>query len=520
MSLLLHLPQGRTRAEVLPLKNGEAVFNLDKRELGDGVNRFTIFDQNTRPVAERLYFKRPARSLAVDTRLDQGTYATRQKVSLTLSTDADTTTDLSVAVYLLDSLPQPTPATIDSYLLLTSGLSGTVESPGDYLQQSGPEADESLDLLMLTHGWTRYDAKDMRPDGPDNSSDNRFAPEYRGHFIKGRVIDTRTEQPISNVTAFLAAPDLRPKLFLANSDAEGNIRFEVDKLYDNQDVIVQTDYRIDSTYRIEISSPFSERYSGRRWPQYAPSAGEADAMLNRSINMQATNAFNPLPQLGATFYGADTLAFYGRPDEKYFLDAYTRFPTTEEVMREYVPGVFVKKRQGKFRFNVLDKITPQGQVFRDEPLILMDGVPVFNTDRIMAFDPLKIRKLEVIDGMYYLGPRSFPGIVSYSTYKGDLAGLELDPRALVIAYDFAQSKKQFYAPRYETADRRNSRLPDFRNLLLWAPTLTTDAQGKRSFDFYTSDQTGTYRVVVQGITAKGTAGSQVLTFEVKPEARQ
>ena len=187
-------------------------------------------------------------------------------------------------------------------------------------------------------------------------------------------------------------------------------------------------------------------------------------------------------------------------------------------MREYVPGVFVRRQQGRFHFRVVDNITPQG-AFRDDPLILLDGVPVFDTDKIMAFDPLKVKKLEVVDGLYYLGHRSFSGIVSYATYKGDLAGLELDPRALVLSYQFAQSKKEFYAPRYD-ATTRDSRLPDFRNLLHWVPTLIPDAQGNVGLDFYTSDQTGTYRVVVQGITPNGQAGSTQTTFEVKPKVRQ
>ena len=74
-------------------------------------------------------------------------------------------------------------------------------------------------------------------------------------------------------------------------------------------------------------------------------------------------------------------------------------------------------------------------------------------------------------------------------------------------------------PRYD-ATTRASRLPDFRNLLHWVPTLIPDAQGRASLDFYTSDQTGTYRVVVQGLTPTGQAGSTEVTFEVKPEIRQ
>ena len=235
--------------------------------------------------------------------------------------------------------------------------------------------------------------------------------------------------------------------------------------------------------------------------------------------MQTLNAFVPLTPVLTEYTGADTLAFFGKPDAKYFLDAYTRFPTMEEVMREYVPGVFVRRRQGKFHFLLADRVTPQG-IFNQDPLILLDGVPVFSTDRIMEFDPLKVKKLEVVNALYYLGHLSFSGIVSYTTYKGDMAGFPLDPRALVQSYQFAQSRREFYAPRYEDALSRESRLPDFRNLLHWMPTLTTNAQGKGTLNFYTSDQTGTYRVVVQGLAADGSAGSQTFTFEVKPGVRQ
>jgi hypothetical protein len=62
----------------------------------------------------------------------------------------------------------------------------------------------------------------------------------------------------------------------------------------------------------------------------------------------------------------------------------------EEVMREYVPGVQVRRRGNNFRFMVFDR--PYKTIFQDNPMVLLDGVPVFDIDRIMAFDPLKVKK--------------------------------------------------------------------------------------------------------------------------------
>ena len=48
----------------------------------------------------------------------------------------------------------------------------------------------------------------------------------------------------------------------------------------------------------------------------------------------------------------DTTPFYGKGDKTYFLDDYTRFATMEEVMREYVTEVLVRRSGSKFHFRV------------------------------------------------------------------------------------------------------------------------------------------------------------------------
>ena len=209
----------------------------------------------------------------------------------------------------------------------------------------------------------------------------------------------------------------------------------------------------------------------------------------------------------------DSLAFYGRADETYYLDDFTRFQVMEEVMREYVPGVLVRKRKDGFHFVVIDNL--HRDVLPDDPMILLDGVPIFDADKIMAFDPLKVKKLEVLTRKYYLGLLTLQGIVSYSTYKGDLAGYELDPKALSLNYEGLQLQREFYAPRYDAPAERNSRIPDQRNLLYWAPDIITDRDGKQQLDFYTSDLTGNYELVIEGTTTDGLSGSTSYTFSVK-----
>jgi hypothetical protein len=173
----------------------------------------------------------------------------------------------------------------------------------------------------------------------------------------------------------------------------------------------------------------------------------------------------------------------------------------------------VRKRKDGFHFLVVDKVN-QG-ILTGDPLVILDGMPVFDTDRILSFDPLKVRKLEVVTRNYYLGPLLLNGIVSYSTYQGDLAGFALDPRSVSINYEGLQLQREFYSPSYDTQKERNHRMPDQRTVLQWKPVLKTDEDGKATMDFYTSDSTGEYIVIANGLAANGVAGSAEYKFIVK-----
>jgi hypothetical protein len=132
----------------------------------------------------------------------------------------------------------------------------------------------------------------------------------------------------------------------------------------------------------------------------------------------------------------------------------------------------------------------------------------------MAFDPLKVRKLEVITRRYYLGYSSFLGVVSFTTYRGDLGGFELDPKSVSLDYEGVQQRREFYSPKYETQKQIESRIQDRRNLLYWNPSITTDKNGKCQIEFYTSDMDGDFEIIVEGITKNGLAGSVRSSFKV------
>jgi hypothetical protein len=248
-------------------------------------------------------------------------------------------------------------------------------------------------------------------------------------------------------------------------------------------------------------------------PPFPVPEKDAQALLFRTTHAQVDNHFlSEKKQQFLSYKAPDSLAFYGLPDKKYFLDDYTRFVTMEEVMREYVNEVRVRKNKDNFQFTVFDQ--PHNYYFENEPMVLLDGIPVFDINKIMAFDPLKMKKIEVVARRYYLDSVINEGIISYSTYKGDLGGFKLDPSSIILEWSGLQYEREFFSPVYETADLAASRIPDFRNLLFWNPNAETDNSGKVKLNFYTSDLPGKYVIVAEGLDSRGIAGRGSSSFIV------
>ncbi|GAB3491294.1 hypothetical protein GCM10027341_04090 [Spirosoma knui] len=502
--LVGHTRQSVNVAEMRVLQNNEAQFLIPKQRLGEGISYLTVFSGAAQPVCERLYFKRPQANLLIQATSNQPTYGTRAPVTLTLkASDAANkpqAADLSVSVYRIDSLQSGEGAGIADYLWLTSDLKGTIESPEYYLTHTGADVDSAIDNLMLTQGWRRFRWETVLQPRP---TDRKAAPEYAGHVVQGRVMDSRTGKAAADVVLYLSIPGKAIQLYSTRTDAQGVARFEVDNFYGPKDLVMQTE-QPDSLYRVEIINPYAESPALTRLPVFNLAESVKEEVVARSLAMQVQNSYHNQYVVQSRI-SADSSTFYGVPDERYRLDAYTRFTIMEEVLREYVTAVQPRQRDRHFYLRVSN--LPYREFFNEEPLILLDGVPITNTDRLMAFSPLKIQTLDVVARRYFLGPSKLSGIVSFRTYKGDLAGFQLDPRQVVLEYEGLQAQREFYAPQYATAKQRESRLPDFRNLLYWNPQVATTQQGQAIVTFPTADQQGTYLVVVHGMTTDGRAAT-------------
>jgi hypothetical protein len=394
-------------------------------------------------------------------------------------------------------------------LYLNSELKGRIETPEYYFANADKASDEALDNLLLTQGWRRFRWSDVMD---SKKPAFEFLPEVEGPVVTGKVINKLTGNPVPFSGAYLSIPGDDYAFSSATSDAQGLVHFGFRDIYKNNAIVVQPALQKDSSNRIDIINSYSDKFSLNSLRPLTISRSQEAVLVNRSISTQVENTYAIERKRQYVKTNPDTTSFYGKPDRQYNLDDFTRFQTMEEVMREFVEDVRVRKDGEKYNFKVRNRLF--NTYFEEDPLILLDGIPISDASKIIALDPLKIKRIELVLYNYYIGSSVFAGIVNVKSYSGEIGATQIDPNSLVIEYDGLQQQREFYSPQYGSREAEESHIPDFRNVLFWAPQITTGSDGKSQLSFYSSDLKGKFAVVVQGITAGGLPGKTVTQFEV------
>ena len=509
--LLVHNRHNISVAAQTKVADAITHFIIDKSKLDDGLSYVTIFDERRNPLCERLIFKRPAQALTIKAAMGAPNYNTRQKVDIdiaTLSKDNKALpANLSLSVFRFDSLQKTPDANISGYLWLSGELRGHVESPDYYLENNNQEVSQALDNLLLSQGWTQFDWNKVLSAGKPHIA---FLPEYNGPIVTGNVVNTLTNKSAPNITAYLTITGSQHHLYISKSDTAGRLIFNTRDFFGPREIVAQTNWMQDSTYRINITNPYSEEYDQTKLPPFGANSSFSDLLTRANVDMRVQNIFSA-KQVKFDTPSMENPMFYGKASYNYKLDDYTRFLKMEDVIHEYVRLVGVTRQRDKINFEITsDKKTLPGQ-----PLVMLDSRPIFDGVKVLNIDPLKVKTLDVVTNNYVYGPAVLNGILSFTSYDGASINTELDPRAIVLDFDGLQLERKFYSPIYDTEQQRNGTIPDFRSTLYWNPDVQTDQNGSSKLSFYTGDKTGEYIGIIEGMTFGGETGYKYFYFEVK-----
>ncbi|WP_445381715.1 hypothetical protein [Robiginitalea sp. IMCC43444] len=134
--------------------SNKASLLFQTEKLNPGMNIFTVFSPDNKPVAERLFFNYNGLEFP-ELRILAGSAST-DSLDLKIKSSISRDYKLSVSVLPPETLAYGHDNTIYSQFYLQPYVKGMVENAGDYFRNITVRKQYEMDLLLLTQGWSKY----------------------------------------------------------------------------------------------------------------------------------------------------------------------------------------------------------------------------------------------------------------------------------------------------------------------------------------------------------------------------
>ena len=510
------------------LSDGATLGTISTADMPAGISHITLFDENDSPLAERLVFiERP---IIPTLSLDKNSYKPREKLSTKIKL-TDKNGDpfrgmMSVSVLdmdkVIDSIPEQT---IYSELLLNSDLKGFIDNPMYYFNPNNSEANKHLDLVMMTHGWSRFIWDDVLNDNYPGFD----YPVELGVSIVGTLLkeSSRKTESAGKVT-LINNRGFPPLILEAETDKDGRFSFENLLVYKTDNLLLKgrnskdkenVRFEIDTTSKLNepplanFKTIFSEKREALEKEDFLRFKKERD-LIERAFNPDSL-----FTDLGTVVVEGSRVEAEREEEEKKEKTAYGRgtdaFDFTEwaatgaytnifQALVGKFPGVTVSVgsgggpnviiRSGGFTYPalfLLDDVITDGE--------LVSSLPPDSFSRVVLFKGLAATAI--------FGDAGKGGVMAFYTKSAD--GVALSPEVLKnsstltveLPYTYDQPRV-FYAPKYDVKKPEDAK-PDKRAVLHWQTMVEVDENGEATIEFWNSDDAKRIMIDVQGLTNSG-----------------
>ncbi len=338
--------------------------------------------------------------------------------------------------------------------------------------------------------------------------DPAVIPEYEGEIIRARVTGTDADgiRAVQDKFAFISSPGEGSDIYTASIGGGGYVTFFTSNIYGEQEMFLEIeDPDPDNICHLEIISPFLNLDPGEI-PALALCSDYGKALELRGLGMQLERNFN-----ADTLYSAIPVKEYTTFDiqsrKSYILDDYTRFPVMEELFIEFIPEIRTRQNGKRREIQVLAADSRGDYRFmRGEALVLLDGVPVIDHERILAYDPLLVKRIDIYPDSYFIGIRGFSGIVNFVTYKGTLPSMSFEDNVRIV--DFQGTSY----PLAYTCEGVGKDYPDYRQTIFWHPLLTLGPGESLEVECKMPVYPGRFEAFVEGLAEDGSPVSASASF--------
>ena len=478
--------------------------NISLKTFPEGITQLTLFDSAMQPESERLiYIHHPDAVVTISA--NKANFRKREKVTLKLKT-IDTTGKLLKGMYSISVTDDhvvkydENEGNIKSHLLLSPYLKGYIEEPGYYFKNNDSATCKNLDLVMLTHGWSRFNWNDIESNPMINSTGKDSSLSISGKLTN------RKNTPAAHYAVTLISPSDNYYVGTDITNDKGEFHFSGIDYTDSTSFIIQT-----------------KNLKG----------------LNEDVNVSIDPTHFPLTKVDRSYVPEEL-----NPDLLNGINFYKRFMYDSLLDREkalLLKEVIVTSRRKKVNYDESERVSPvsyvvppdfiekYGNLGIKDLLYSVPGATIFDghisffgrnsmskyTDPMFIVDGIEggtVGNLHDVDFIEVLrggeaaiyGMRGANGVVVIHMKKGKDAPVNFTQKGIKSLHISGyQVDKDFYSPKYETDESRQAKTKDERTTIYWNGNVNTDSKTPTTISFNTADTPTTYTVTIEGIAQNG-----------------
>jgi alpha-2-macroglobulin-like protein len=529
-----------TYAEKKIAVKGENHYSIDISSFPAGIAMLTLFNTTGLEEAERLVFVNEQKKLRINIVPDQAVYQPGEKVNVKIITTDENGKALAAKLSLavvddqLISFADDKQDNILSWLFLSSELKGEIQEPSFYFNPEEKKAKMAIDLLMLTHGWRRFNWKQIFND----EGAVAFIPE------KNSTISGLTRKKSENDPAEVILLELGNRRRIAKVKSNVNGQF----VFKNIDPSVPLLLLTNSSHQVELVgmpnagvTPGFSSVDDFMTKQIAVEINEGEIAQEAKFETPVAEANGMNLQLESDVTSLSEVVVVGFSDvQKSDLASSVVSVTNEaltvaggynsldKILSGRVPGLVITPDNSSNASGAQIRVrgySYQGME-RSEPLYVVDGVKLkasmnqnfFNSNLVASDDIVSIQVLQPAEASSLFGSEAVNGAIIVTTNsnlafrsihekprKGRYTSLVVSPRKFSVTREFYKKQGAF---RNNSPDKRS----DFNTTVYWNSLIVTDEKGEASVSFIANDAVSAFKITAEGISASGLVGRNEETY--------
>ena len=502
----------RSRLKLESGTSGSA--QIPTQDLPTGILQITLFNAKWIPFAERIVFiNNHNHEFITDISVGLKKLARKEKNAFEILVSDTLATNLSVSVTDAD-LPYDK-NTIITQLLLCDDIKGYVPNPSYYFDSNDDSASYYLDLVMLTHGWRKFNWERALHEQalPQYVKDSDYVA-IKGKAFAGPNVRIQPDQQIFLITQ---SKDSSKQTFILPVKNDGSFMQNNLMFFDS----VRIYYKLLGKGDLGSRMAFSFQ-NGFLLPQKSSIYKNSfeQGLLYDSAQLKFMQAFAKRQAELEKLLQTTTLKG---------VTVEAKVKSSKEILdKKYASGLF--SGGDAYQFDVMNDMRAQsgfsvfdylrGQVAglqitqngADWSLSWRGGTPTLFLNEMQS-DVSMVQNIPMTDVAYIkvFRPPFFGavgggagGAIAIYTKNGSEARSDNDKSkgmdyALLEGYS---RYKEFYSPDYSTPDK--TFVPDSRTTLYWNPYILTEPHNRRTkIEFYNNDITKRFRIIVEGFNIEG-----------------